>query len=70
MVQGLKILKDWGVTGSLVIALVWMNTRIGEVEHRLYDCYEKRVMHVNNGDETTVELIATIPDELKIHINE
>jgi|TARA_R110002167_G_scaffold211640_1_gene416221 hypothetical protein len=70
MVQGLKLLKDWGVTGALVIALVWMNTRIGEVEHRLYDCYEKRVMHVNNVEESMVELIATIPDELKIHINE
>ena len=70
MVQGLKILKDWGVTGSLVIALVWMNTRIGEVEHRLYDCYEKRVMHVNNGDESMVELIATIPEELKIKQHE
>jgi hypothetical protein len=68
MVQGLKILKDWGVTGALVIALFWMNARIGEVEHRLYDCYEKRVMHVNNGDEAAVELIATIPKEFKIHL--
>ena len=66
MVQGLKILKDWGVTGALVIALVWMNARIGDVEHRLYDCYEKRVMHVDNGYKTQNKLLAILPKKIKI----
>lgn len=66
MVHTLKILKDWGVTGGLVIALFWMNSRIGEVEYRLYDCYEKRVMHVNNGNEVPNKLLAVLPKELKM----
>jgi hypothetical protein len=27
----------------LIVAIIWMNNRLNEVERRLYDCMEKRI---------------------------
>lgn len=67
MEKALGIIKRWGVTGCLILALFWMNFRLDVLEERLYDCYEKRVLHVmqNNNIEST-PLLAILPDKQKI----
>tara|TARA_R110000772_G_scaffold268028_1_gene393900 strand:- start:150 stop:359 length:210 start_codon:yes stop_codon:yes gene_type:complete len=66
MEKTLEIIKKWGVTGCLVVALFWMNGRLNGLETKLYDCYEKRVLKAYVDSFVDSELIAVKPKELKI----
>ncbi len=59
-------IKKWGVNGCLVVGLFWMNGRLDVLEERLYDCYEKRVDHVNNTKFNNAPLLAILPSKFKI----
>jgi hypothetical protein len=36
-------IAKYGVMPLLIVAIIWMNNRLNEVERRLYDCMEKRI---------------------------
>lgn len=67
MDKTLVFIKKWGVTGCLFLGLVWMNVRLNDIESRLYDCYEKRVLHVYKDTSiNNTPLLAILPTKQKI----
>jgi hypothetical protein len=72
----LEALSKHGVRGLMVIALIWMNSRLNTVEERLYKCYDdkedlyfrtdKSVKNDNNKNFTyPAVLIAALPNDRK-----
>jgi hypothetical protein len=63
--------KKHGVTGLLCICLFWMNTRLSDVEERLYDCLDARVQAKSTPigskkQHNREHMVAVLPDKLKI----
>jgi hypothetical protein len=63
--------KKHGVTGLLCICLFWMNTRLSDVEERLYDCLDERATAkstpIGSKKQYNREnMVAVLPDKLKI----
>jgi hypothetical protein len=63
--------KKHGVTGLLCICLFWMNTRLSDVEERLYDCLDERAQAKSSPISSTKyhtrdHMVAILPDKLKI----
>jgi len=40
----IKAVQKYGVTAVLCIVLFWMNTRLDNVEAKLYSCYEEQII--------------------------
>lgn len=67
MKEILVIINKYGVNALLVAAVFWLNSRLSDVENRLYNCYDKlsvsRISQVapifRNND-------AILPDPIKI----
>lgn len=62
-------IKKHGATTLLVVALLWMNNRLSEVEEKLYDCLENRVSAdsgLHKRHHNIQEMVAILPDRIKI----
>ena len=60
-----------GVTGILCACLFWMNSRLSDVEERLYECYDEAThmrAETSNNKMITIKdnLVAILPKELEI----
>lgn len=68
MEQFFNLVKNYGVNVVLVFGLLWMNARLNSVESRLFDCYEKRVLHadINDRNDNGGRLVAVLPSEMRI----
>lgn len=81
-IETIKAIKDYGITAVLVIALIWMNGKLTEmdgklnnIQNRLFDCFEQRIKDNSRnyifGSEQkeqikTSKIYAIIPEEIKI----
>jgi len=71
MKETLEILSKWGVTGGCVIALFWFNTRLNNVETKLYDCWEQRIQRFDMRRDNPPyiepnQVVGILPNEIKI----
>jgi len=62
----IKAVQKYGVTGVLCIVLFWMNTRLDNVEAKLYSCYEEQIIRqwsrkASNDIEIPNRLFAILP---------
>jgi hypothetical protein len=59
----LKAIKDYGITGVLVVWLFITNNRLSVVENKLFDCYMMRHSSIKTTQPLymTPQLIAIIP---------
>jgi len=59
----LKAIKDYGITGVLVVWLFITNNRLSVVENKLFDCYMTRHAKINTTESIHIipQLIAIIP---------
>ena len=62
----IKAVQKYGVTGILCIVLFWMNTRLDNVEAKLYRCYEEQIIRqwgskASNDIEIPIRLLAVLP---------
>jgi hypothetical protein len=63
----LKGVQKYGVTGVLCIVLFWMNSRLNNVEAKLYNCYEQQIIrqwsrNANNDIEIPNRIFAILPN--------
>jgi small nuclear ribonucleoprotein (snRNP)-like protein len=71
MTDLVNIVTKHGVTGVLCACLFWMNSRLSEVEERLYECYDEAT-HMRAVAPTSRmviskdNLVAILPKELEI----
>ena len=71
MTDLVNIVTKHGVTGVLCVCLFWMNSRLSEVEERLYECYDeathmKAALPSNKMIISKDNLVAILPKELEI----
>jgi len=71
MTDLVNIVTKHGVTGVLCVCLFWMNSRLSEVEERLYECYDeathmKAALPSNKMIISKGNLVAILPKELEI----
>ena len=69
MTEIVDIAKKYGATGLLAVAVWWQNQRITDIEKRLHNCYEARIMEKGRTSEsyhTTERLIAVLPKREKL----
>lgn len=62
-------IKKHGATTLLVMALLWMNNRLSDVEEKLYDCLEARAVVSSGVDHKRYEkdpVVAILPEKIKI----
>jgi len=59
----LKAIKDYGITGVLVVWLFITNNRLSVVENKLFDCYMTKHAKVKTTENFVLipQLIAIIP---------
>jgi hypothetical protein len=59
----LKAIKDYGITGVLVVWLFMTNNRLSIVENKLFDCYMTKHSSVNTTENVYMipEFIAILP---------
>ena len=76
--ETIKAIERYGITAILVIAVIWMNNKVTEmdskvtsIEMKLYDCLEnriedqyKRFTPIAGGGKN--RLYAVLPEEIKI----
>lgn len=67
----LKAIRDYGINAILVVAVIWMNSRVNEVELKLYDCFQHRIDEkwrnfYPNPQVTSMKNFAILPEEIKI----
>ena len=71
MTDLVNIVTKHGVTGVLCVCLFWMNSRLSEVEERLYECYDEAT-HMKAAVPSSKmiiskdNLVAILPKELEI----
>ena len=71
-IEIIKAVKDYGVNAVLVIAVLWMNSRMNDIEARFYDCLDSRLQDRNSFNNTsekvrrTSELFAVFPREIEV----
>ena len=71
MNEFIDIGKKYGATGLLAVAVWWQNTRITDIEQRLHNCYEARIIEKGRTSQnyrTTERLIAVLPKREKFVI--
>jgi hypothetical protein len=71
MTDLVNIVTKHGVTGVLCVCLFWMNSRLSEVEERLYECYDeathmKAALPSNKMIISKGNLVAILPKEIEI----
>lgn len=71
MTDLVNIVTKHGVTGVLCVCLFWMNSRLSDVEERLYECYDeathmKAAVPSNRMIISKNNLVAILPKELEI----
>lgn len=69
MTEIVEIAKKYGATGLLAVAVWWQNSRITDIEQRLHNCYEARIMEKGRTSQnfhTTERLIAVLPKREKL----
>lgn len=71
MTDLVNIVTKHGVTGILCVCLFWMNSRLSDVEARLYECYDEAThMRASTSSSNAVssidKLVAILPKELEI----
>lgn len=75
MEQTLKLLDKYGISAALLFAVIWMNARVSDVEERLFDCYEKRVLTSMSNLDADIstddrKIYAVLPNEIRIRRND
>jgi hypothetical protein len=68
MTEFVDIAKKYGATGLLAVAVWWQNQRITDIEQRLHNCYEARIMEngrTSQSHEQIKRLIAVLPKREK-----
>lgn len=71
MTDFINLVSKHGITGVLCACLFWMNSRLSDVEARLYDCYDDatKMKVTTSTNKTTIskhELVAILPKELEV----
>lgn len=71
MTDFVNLIGKHGVTGLLCACLFWMNSRLSDVEARLYDCYDdatyrKATTSTRKLAASKHKLVAILPKELEI----
>ena len=63
----IESIKKHGVTGLLCLCLWWMNSRLSDVEEKLYNCLTtSKVVSASKHESNHVQLFAILPDKLKV----
>lgn len=71
MKEALEVLNKYGISAGMVIALIWMNSRLNLVEDRLYDCYNEQIIRNRafNTQDKEIKLmplqVAILPEPIK-----
>ena len=80
-IETIKAIKDYGITAVLVIALVWMNAKLSQmdekvtrIEDKLYNCFEERIKEntvrmFGREHETSlndIKIFGILPDEIRV----
>jgi len=75
MVEAYELVKKYGINALCFMALWWMNSRLENVENKLYSCWEAKSYierSLSNEDKINnrVKLIAVVPHDIytKRHI--
>ena len=72
LMENAKLITDYGVKGILLVAIFWMNTRLGTVEDKLYNCFEQRITESRSNRQVSQRaiqmrrVVATLPEEISI----
>lgn len=71
MTDFVNMISKHGITGLLCACLFWMNSRLSDVEARLYDCYDdathmKADVSTNSLIKSRDNLVAVLPKEVEI----
>jgi hypothetical protein len=63
----IESIKKHGVTGLLCLCLWWMNSRLSDVEEKLYNCLTtSKAVSAYKHESNHVQLFAILPDKLKV----
>lgn len=63
----IESIKKHGVTGLLCLCLWWMNSRLSDVEEKLYNCLTtSKAVIAYKHESNHVQLFAILPDKLKV----
>jgi hypothetical protein len=63
----IESIKKHGVTGLLCLCLWWMNSRLSDVEEKLYNCLTtSKPVSAFKHESNHVQLFAILPDKLKV----
>ena len=74
MIESYELVKKYGVNALCFLALFWMNSRLENVENKLYSCWEAKAIYQRNLSKeelrNTIKLIAIVPHDIytKRHI--
>ena len=70
MKETLDIINKYGITAIMAIAIVWFNSRLNDVETKLYDCWEAQIISsrikTSNYNFNNSRPVAVLPQEIKI----
>lgn len=67
MKESIELVNKYGINAVLFIALFWMNSRLSDVESRLYNCYDKlSISQASKDVKDHFPLVAILPDKIKI----
>lgn len=67
MKESIELVNKYGINAVLFIALFWMNSRLSDVESRLYNCYDKlSISEASTNTKEHLQLVAILPDKIKI----
>jgi len=75
MIESYELVKKYGINALCFLALFWMNSRLENVENKLYSCWEAKAIYQRNLSKedkinNRVKLIAVVPHDIytKRHI--
>jgi len=74
MKETLDALNKYGVTAGMVVAVIWLNSRLDTVEERLYDCWKDQLRQSQPQTEKHFNppefRVAILPEPIKPRRNE